>query len=65
MCPVSSLIQFGEHYILGQNFPKINIKIIISMEQCTPVQNFIQSKKLQILEPNLYENTWLTKILKI
>ena len=43
--------KFTQNYMT--NFEKINIKIVISMLQCTPVSNFSQFGKLQILELNL------------
>ena len=36
-----------------KNFKKINVKIVISIQQCTPVPNVSQLGKLQILRPNL------------
>ena len=36
-----------------KNFGKINIKVVISIKQCTPVPNFSQFGKLQFLRPNL------------
>ena len=47
-----------------KNFEKINIKIVISRQQCTPVQNFCQFKELQILGPNLSQKIWMKRILK-
>ena len=34
-------------------FEKINVKVVISIEHCTAVQNFGQYGELQILGPNL------------
>ena len=36
-----------------KNFGKINLKIVISIQQCAPVPNFIKFEELQILGPNL------------
>ena len=35
------------------NFEKTNIKIVISISQCTPVRHYSQFENLQILGPNL------------
>ena len=37
----------------GKNFEKINIKTIISIQQCTPLRNFSQFDEIQITGPNL------------
>ena len=36
-----------------RNFGKINIKIVINIQQCTPVPNFSYFGELQILGKNL------------
>ena len=36
-----------------KNFEKMNIKIVLSIYQCTPVRNFSQFVKLHNLGPNL------------
>ena len=36
-----------------KNFEKINKKIVISMQQCTPVPNYAYFGEVQILELNL------------
>ena len=36
-----------------KNFKKINIKTVISIKQCTPLQNFSQFEEIQIMGPNL------------
>ena len=35
------------------NFEKINIKVVIGIQQCTPLRNFNHSVELQIMGPNL------------
>ena len=40
-----------------KNFEKINIKIVISIQQCTPLRNFSPFIELQIMEPNLRKNS--------
>ena len=39
-----------------QNFEKLNVNIIISMQKCAPVPNFNQFGELQTLRPNLPKN---------
>ena len=36
-----------------KNFGKINIKIVINKQQCTPLRNFRQFEEIQIMAPNL------------
>ena len=36
-----------------KNFEKINIKIVISLQQCIPLRNFNHFVELQIMGPNL------------
>ena len=43
-------------------FEKINIKIVISMQQFTPVRNFSHFVELQIMGPNLPPKIGVTKI---
>ena len=48
-----------------KNFEKINIKIVISIQQCTPLRNFSHFVELQIMGPNLpkkYSSVSLYKI---
>ena len=47
-----------------KNFEKINIKIVISIQQFTAVRNFSQFVELQIMGPNLPKMIGVTKILK-
>ena len=35
-----------------KKFEKLNIKIVITPQQCTPIRNFNQFEERQILEPN-------------
>ena len=54
---VRNFSQFGKLQIFDQiytkknttnkNFEKLNIKIVIGMQQCTPATNFIQFGELQ------------------
>ena len=36
-----------------KDFEKTNVKIVVSIEQCTPVPNFSQFGELEFLGPNL------------
>ena len=36
-----------------KHFEKLNIKIVVTMQQYNAIRNFNQFEKLQILEPNL------------
>ena len=47
-----------------KNFERINIKIVISIQQFTLVRNFSHLVELQIIGPNLPENIGVTKILE-
>ena len=47
-----------------KNFEKMNIKIIISIRQFTPVQNFSHFVELQVMGPNLPKKIGVTKILE-
>ena len=42
-----------------KNFEKINNKIVITMQQCTPVPNFAYFGEVQILELNLPKNIYI------
>ena len=44
---------FVQNYVNDKSFEKTNIKIIISIQQCTPLRNFSHFVKLQIMGPNL------------
>ena len=44
---------FAQKYLSDKNFEKINIKIVISIQQCTPLRNFSHLVELQIMIPNL------------
>ena len=44
---------FAQKYLSDKNFEKINIKIVISIQQCTPLRNFSHFVELQIMGPNL------------
>ena len=47
----------------NKNFEKINIKIVISIQQFTTVWNFRHFVELQIMGPNLPKKIGVTKIL--
>ena len=44
---------FAQKYLSDKNFEKINIKIVIRIQQCTPLRNFSHLVELQIMIPNL------------
>ena len=44
---------FVQNYMNDKIFEKTNIKIVISIQQCTPLGNFSHFVKLQIMGPNL------------
>ena len=44
--------KLAQNYMNDKNFEKLNIKIVISIWQCTPVSNFSLFGELQILGPN-------------
>ena len=44
---------FVQNYMNDKTFEKIIIKIVINIEQCTPLRNFSHFVKLQIMGPNL------------
>ena len=46
------------------NFEKINMKIVISIQHCTPLRIFSHFVKLQIMVPNLPKNNMTNKKLK-
>ena len=48
--------KFAKNYMNDKTFEKVNIKIVIGILQCTPVQNLSQFEELQILGPNLSKN---------
>ena len=45
-----------------KNFEKINIKIVISIHQCTHVPNFTPFVELQIMGPNMPKKFDLQKL---
>ena len=45
--------KFVQKNMTDKNFEKIDIKIVMSMQQCTTVRNFSQFVELQIMRPNL------------
>ena len=45
--------KFGQNYVNDKIFEKLNIKIVISIQQCTSLSNFSQSGNLQFLGPDL------------
>ena len=47
-----------------KNFEKINIKIVISIQQFTPLQNFSHFKEIQIVGPNWPKKICVAKILE-
>ena len=47
-----------------KNFEKTNIKIVISIQQCTPLQYFCHLVELQIMGSNLSINNMTDKNLK-
>ena len=47
-----------------KNFEKLNIKIVISIQQFTPVRNFSHFVELQITGPNFPQKIGMTKILE-
>ena len=44
---------FIQNYMTDRNFKKINIKIAISTQQCTPLRNFSHFVERQIMGPNM------------
>ena len=48
----------------NKNFEKLNIKIVIGMQQCTPATNFIQFGELQFQGPNLPKKHFWTNLVK-
>ena len=56
--------KFVQKNMTGKNFERINIKIVISIQQFTPVRNFSHLVELQIMGPNLPKNIGVTKILE-
>ena len=48
-----SEIKFAPKNMTDINFEKINIKIVISIQQSTPLRNFNHFVELQIMDPNL------------
>ena len=45
--------RFVQKYMNDKTFEKANIKMVISILQCTPVQNFSQFEELQFFGPNM------------
>ena len=45
--------KFAQKNMNDKNFEKINVKIIISIQQCTPIKNFNQFREPQFLGQNL------------
>ena len=45
--------KFAQKNMTDKNFEKINIKIVIIIQQCTPLQSFSHFVELQIMGPNL------------
>ena len=43
--------KFVHNYMNGKTFEKINIKIVISIHQCTPLRSFSHFVELQIMGP--------------
>ena len=50
--------KFSPKNMSDKNFGKINIKIVISIQQCTPLQNFSHFVELQFLRPHLPKNNF-------
>ena len=45
--------KFAQKNLIKKNFEKVNIKIVISIQQCNPLRNFSQFEEVQITRPNL------------
>ena len=49
--------KFAQKNMAATNFEKINIKIVISIQQCTPLRNFSHFIELQTMGPYLPKKT--------
>ena len=56
--------KFVQKNMTDKNFEKRNIKIVISMQQFTPIRSFSHFVELQIMGPNLPKKIGVTKILE-
>ena len=45
--------KFAQNNMNGKTFEKLNIKILISIQQCTPLRNISHLVQPQIMEPNM------------
>ena len=45
--------KFVQNYLNDKTFEKINIKIAVGIQQCTPLQNFSHFVELPIMGPNM------------
>ena len=45
--------KFAQKNLIKKNFENVNIKIVISIQQCNPLRNFSQFEVVQITRPNL------------
>ena len=58
--------KFAQRNMTDKNYEKINIKIVISIQQSTPLWNFSHFVELQIMSPNLpkkydWQKIWKNK----
>ena len=53
--------KFAQKNRTDKNFEKINIKIVISVQKCTPPRNFSHFVELQIMGPSLPNNNMTDK----
>ena len=53
--------KFAPKNVTDKNFEKINIKIVISVQQSSPLRNFSHSIELQIMGPNFTQKNLTDK----
>ena len=57
---------FAQKYMTDKCFEKVNIKIVITIQQCSPLRNFSHFVDFQIMGPNLpkkydWQKIWKNK----